>query len=80
MDFLEAMENEVYCPSKKTIDMGRRRVTDVRVNKRIMLPDPRPPGEEATLMARRGRILETAERYIKKNCNGKGAPLFHLKE
>ena len=43
------MQNEVYWPTKKVVDMGNRKVTGVRVNKRVMLPDPRPAGRKVQM-------------------------------
>ena len=66
------MQDEVYCPENKKIDMGNKRVTDIKVNRRVMLPDPRPAGEEATLMVRRERLLDVVEEYINEKCDEKG--------
>ena len=52
--------------------MGNRRVTDIKVNKRVMLAAPRPAGEEATLMVRRERLLQVAREFIDDNCDSKG--------
>ena len=69
---IEAMQDEVYCPDTKRVDMGNRRVTDIKLNKRVMLPDPRPAGEEATLMVRRDRLLKAAREFIEEKCDSKG--------
>ena len=66
------MEDEVYCPKTKTLDLGKRRVTDLKTNRRIMMPDPRPAKEEAVLMVRRERIMQETENYIREKCNSKG--------
>ena len=46
IEYIEAMQDEVYWPESKRVDMGNRRVRDIKVNKRVMLPDPRPAGEQ----------------------------------
>ena len=56
----------------KTVDLSKKRVTDLKINKRVMLTDPRPAGEEATLLVRRGRLIEVAKKYISKRCDKKG--------
>ena len=71
-EMVEAVQDEIYCREKKIVDMGNRKVTDVRINKRIMLPDPRPAGEEAVLMVRRERLLQVANEYILEKCDKKG--------
>ena len=60
-EIIEAMQDEVYCPDSNKIDMGNRRVTDIKVNKRVMLPAPIQTGEEAILMVRRERLLQAAQ-------------------
>ena len=71
-EILDAMRDEVYCPEGKIIDMGNRRVTEVKVNRRVMLPDQRPAGEEAVLMVRRERLLQVAREYLQEKCDDKG--------
>ena len=52
-EFIDAMQDQVYCPESKTVDLSKRKVTDIKINKRILLPDPRPAREEAILMVMR---------------------------
>ena len=66
-EMVETVQDVIYCREKKIVDMGNRKVTDVRINKRIMLPDPRPAGEEAVLMVRRERLLQVANEFILEN-------------
>ena len=50
-------------------DLTQLRPTDMRNNKSIVLPNPRPDAEELILAARRSVWLRTAERYLGQNCD-----------
>ena len=62
----------MYCPETKTMDMTKRRVTDIKSNTRIMMPDPRGTKEEAIMMLRRERMMEAVRKYRREKCTEKG--------
>ena len=56
---VEVLQVQVYCPEIKKLDMENRRVTDIKTNMRVMMPDPLSTKQEAILIIR--RLLETTE-------------------
>ena len=70
--YMEAMEDQVYCPQRKKLNMSKKRVTDIKTNRRVMLTDPRPAKEEAVQMVRKDRLLAETEKYIREKCNEMG--------
>ena len=66
------LEEEVFDPTTKTIDFRKIRPTNVKNNPKVIMPDPRPPVEEAHLLTRRTLAHLEASRFIqnmKVQCN-----------
>ena len=68
----DARSRMTYDSSSRTIDMGARRATDMSHNTRLILPQPRPAGEEALLSARQQMWRNTTTKYISEHCNRGG--------
>ena len=54
------------------LDMGNRRPTDCKANRRVIIPPPRPGKEEAELMLRKEGWTEVVNKYYKDYCNSEG--------
>ena len=61
-----------FDPSRKLLDLTQLCPTDMKNNKRVIMPPSRPMSEELAISARRAALLHTAEDYIKANCDLKG--------
>lgn len=75
MKLKEAMARETYVQETSTLNMANMRPTDMRTNRRVIIPKPRPPIEEAELLVRRymwGKILV---QYMKEHCHNDGRQL-----
>ena len=65
----EESSREVFDEINKTLDFRKLKVTDMKDNPRVVLPSPRPPGEEAALTAKEQLWNEAVEDYARKKCN-----------
>ena len=52
LDMIEILEEGCCVHVKKTIDLSKKKCTDVKSNKRVFMPDARPAREEAIVMKR----------------------------
>ena len=75
---IEASTRQVYDRDTDTVDLSKRRTTDLPNNSRIILPKPLPPLEEAKLNVRLDKLRETFAEYMKKNCDSKGRQASNL--
>ena len=55
-----------------TIDMGRRRVTDMPQNSCVILPKPAGVSKELKLLVRKNKYLNTFINYVASKCGDKG--------
>ena len=51
---MEAETRETYDPINKTLNMNKKRATDICTNQRVIMPAPRPSKEECDLEVRTG--------------------------
>ena len=68
----EAESRATYSRENKRLDMGNRRATDCKNNRRTYLSKARPLLEEAELLLRREAWDMVVKKYIEKHCNLKG--------
>ena len=69
---IENESRELFNPETKVIDFRKVKATDLRDNPRVILPKPRPPGEEIELLVQRQIWQTTIEKYAENHCNSKG--------
>ena len=69
---LENENREYFNPETKVIDFRKIKATDLRDNPRVILPKPRPPGEEIELIVQEQIWQTTIEKYAENHCNSKG--------
>ena len=63
-DINEAAERQVYCPKTKRFDYTKRRVTDLKENVKVYLPDPVEEKFECELEMVRQIMLEEFDKYV----------------
>ena len=73
----QAQERLVLDKDNNTIDMGARRATDMRHNQRLVMPQPRPPLEEAVLHTRLEVWKGALHEYMTENCSEDGQQNTH---
>ena len=72
IELTEMLQIEPYNYKEKYLDLSRRKVTDIKSNPRVMMPDPRPAREEALLAVRTDKLMKVVQEYIKENCDDEG--------
>ena len=65
-------EREFLDPERGTLDFRRLRPTDIRDCPRLMLPQPRPPPEEAMFQAKEVLWNQVVDKYIRGHCRENG--------
>ena len=72
LEILELRTREIYDQENGSLDMRKRRATDVKSNQRVYLPGPRPAREEAELLVRSQRLENQMLKFMKEYCNERG--------
>ena len=62
----------IFDQESNTINMGARRATDMKHNSRLIMPQPRPPMEEAIQCTRQEVWKSAVSRYKVEHCNKTG--------
>ena len=75
---IEAMSRVVYDPIEMSVNLGNRRVTDLKENCKVYLPKPLSPEEEAQLAIRKGKYMTIFKRYTEEKCGKKGEQRLNL--
>ena len=68
INIVEAKSRQIFDPINKTLDLRKRRVTDLKENSRVYLPKPLPPQEEAKIEIRR----EQYKQVFRDQCSESG--------
>ena len=68
----EYESRRVHNREDDTIDLGNRRCTDMKNNRKITIPRGRPATEEAELMTRAEIWNKVVTRYINEKCDNRG--------
>ena len=68
----EAHTRMTFDDNTNTIDMRKRKATDLRQNSKVFLPPPLNPILEAGLNIRKQELLNTFEDFSKEHCDDKG--------
>lgn len=71
----EARDRETYTHESGTLNMANLRPTYMRSNRRVHIPKPRPPLEEAELMIRKDMWGKVVADYISEHCQEDGRQL-----
>ena len=62
----------VYDDIAGTLDMGKRRVTDLAQNSKVYLPPPLNPTTEAGLAVKKQELMSTFKEFMGKSCDDRG--------
>ena len=77
----EAMEQEVHVNNtvfnNNTLDMSRRRCTDMKSNRRVFMPRARPVKEECTIRTHKEAWKSEWTRCLKEECRNRGSQDHH---
>ena len=76
-ELVDAQSRMIHNKEEGRIDLGARRATDMGHNQRLVLPHPRPPGEEAVLGARLTVWKNAVQEYKEENCARDGSINTH---
>ena len=69
---------DIFEPATSTLDMSKKRATDMRANQRVKLVEPDPNDEKEIKPDNlKIAIMETYDKYIAENCNNKGEIMYH---
>ena len=60
------------------VRMARRKVTDLREKRKVILPKPLPVKEETKLLMRQEEFREEFETYVKSMCDKQGNQVINL--
>ena len=72
-DKMDAQARQVHNRDTKKINMGNRRATDCKLNRRVYLPKGRPTGEEAEFQVRKQMYMDEIEKYMDTFCKLEGS-------
>ena len=72
LELSDAKARQTYCPDTNTINMGRKKATDMPNNRRVFMPPPRPVKEESLLAARKNVWDNVTNDFIGKGCDKDG--------
>ena len=79
MELREAVSRTPFNQAEMTLNMARRRVTDLKGNSRVHFPrKPRPLDEEAALETLRVEMRSLFRTYVSKNCKEGGVQASNL--
>ena len=67
----------IFNQENLTVDLGACRATDMKLNQRLILPQPCPAAKEAVLGARHIVWQAAADNWTKDNCSPDGTQLSH---
>ena len=79
-DTIEAESRQIFDPINKTLDMRKRRVTDLKENSRVTLPKPLPASDEAKINVRREKYESVFNTYAEEHCSEDGAQRSNLSQ
>ena len=70
----------IFDPIRKTVNLGKRRVTDLKENTRVNLPKALSPSDEAKLDVRLEGYREVFQEYKQEACKNpvKGKQMINL--
>ena len=66
------LANRIFDDERRTLSMANTRPTGMATNRRILMPGPRPPKEEALLDTRKALWMKESLEYIRTQCNERG--------
>ncbi|MCP3678952.1 MAG: hypothetical protein GY782_01110, partial [Gammaproteobacteria bacterium] len=69
---VEARTRMIYDDATGTLDLAKRRVTDLPQNSKVFLPPPLPATTEAGLAVKKQKLMSTLDQFMEKNCDSKG--------
>ena len=72
INIVEAKSRQIFDPINKTLDLRKRRVTDLKENSRVYLPKPLPPQEEAKIEIRREQYEQVFRDHVRDHCSESG--------
>ena len=73
MNLIDAKARQTVDTEAGTIDMSKKRATDLKNNRRVMMPGPMTAREEGIMNSRIEMWRETTEEYRKENCRKDGS-------
>ena len=68
----EVRSRMVYDNQNKLLAMRKRKVTDLRQNRKVYQPPPLNPGSEVGQAVRKQEMLEVFNRFRSENCDNRG--------
>ena len=68
----EARSRVIFNQEDQTLDLRKRKVTDLQQNNKVYLPPPLNPSTEAGLAVRGTEYLDTFSNFCEQNCDSKG--------
>ena len=74
----EARSRLVFDEQGKTLDLSKKRVTDLKQNSHVHLPPPLNPVAEAGIAVRKAKFMEEHRRYARENCDKKNNQRLNL--
>ena len=77
-DEIEAESRQPYDYKNKSLDLRKRRVTDLKENSRVILPRPLSTTEEAFIAVRRENVHNIFKEYSKEMCQEDGEQKSNL--
>merc|ERR1712082_242455 len=75
MRIAEAFSRMVFDDNSKTLDMRKRRVTDLPQNSKVFLPPPLNPMVESGLSVRKQEFSDSFADFMKNECDDRGKQL-----
>ena len=78
IEIVEAQSRQIFDPINKSLDLRKRRVTDLKENSKVYLPKPLPSKEEAKIEIRRDQYEKVFKAYVDENCSESGAQSSNL--
>ena len=80
IDLAEAQSRQIFDPINKSLDLRKRRVTDLKENSRVYLPKakPLPSQEEAKIEIKREQYEKVLRNFLKENLSETGTQRSNL--
>ena len=72
---VEATARMIFDDKNKTLDMRKRKATDLPQNSKVFLPPPLNPILESGLSVRKQEMMDTFSNFVKDNCDDRGKQL-----
>ena len=76
----EARSRQTYDPQNKSVNLNKRRVTDMRGNRKVTLPKALSAKSEALIEVRNESYRSIFNDYVETNCDSKGRQTVNLTE